>query len=447
MKPYLFAGLLLITAGAPVLRPANPSYSPNWLVGDSFKVRFQFSQTRDVGEATPSAAIATNVTYTYTVTQLLIESGRPVAKILAFPDQDGWPQWLLTMDTSAVTFTSVEEVETSSKYLNPFGADAWMAKLEQYQGTIIHDFPRIPDSSANQSRTLSGGQSSTPGFTQTITFGPSAVTAVLSRNDPPTSLLHQSTIVWQAGAKWWSSAVMKLGSDVIVSGNLLSVARNCATIAPTTAPAPAGGGNGSIRVTAPAGCAWTARSNADWITISPGASGNGAGTVNYSVGANTGTFRTGTLTVAGQLVTIEQQPAPPTPLTAVLAAPAPPMVGRSAVTTVGGLEITVSGGIAGRRTTVNVQVFLNAPLAAVSDTAQLTDPTGTSIAGIKTTGNSYAFLNASILEPGPGASQVYRITNMKVNTSSGASPILAVVAISGSPLPLSNPMTIVAFLQ
>ena len=61
------------------------------------------------------------------------------------------------------------------------------------------------------------------------------------------------------------------------------------------------------RSTTTTGCAWTATSNAPWITVTTGASGSGNGTVTYSVAANTGTTsRTGTLTVAGQTFTVTQ---------------------------------------------------------------------------------------------------------------------------------------------
>src|SRR5262249_30905940 len=68
-----------------------------------------------------------------------------------------------------------------------------------------------------------------------------------------------------------------------------------------------GGGAGSVSIVAGAGCAWMAQSNADWLTISAGASGAGEGVVNFSVAANTrSTYRRGTLTVAGQTVTVDQ---------------------------------------------------------------------------------------------------------------------------------------------
>jgi hypothetical protein len=78
------------------------------------------------------------------------------------------------------------------------------------------------------------------------------------------------------------------------------------TASPTSNTLASGGGTGTVNVTSGTGCAWTATSNAGWITITGGASGSGNGPVTYSVAANTGAQRTGTMTVAGQTITITQ---------------------------------------------------------------------------------------------------------------------------------------------
>jgi len=78
-------------------------------------------------------------------------------------------------------------------------------------------------------------------------------------------------------------------------------------ISPTSQTFSASGGTDSASVTAQSGCSWTALSNASWITITSGSSGSGNGTVNYSVGANTGTtLRSGTMTIAGRTFTVSQ---------------------------------------------------------------------------------------------------------------------------------------------
>jgi len=70
---------------------------------------------------------------------------------------------------------------------------------------------------------------------------------------------------------------------------------------------PATGGSHTTSVTASSGCAWTSVSNVSWITITSGGNMTGGGTVSYSVAANSSANpRMGTLTVAGQTVTVTQ---------------------------------------------------------------------------------------------------------------------------------------------
>jgi hypothetical protein len=69
----------------------------------------------------------------------------------------------------------------------------------------------------------------------------------------------------------------------------------------------ASGSNGIVNVTATgASCGWTAVSNSSFITVNSGASGTGNGTVGFTVAANTGPARTGTITIAGQTFTVTQ---------------------------------------------------------------------------------------------------------------------------------------------
>jgi trimeric autotransporter adhesin len=51
---------------------------------------------------------------------------------------------------------------------------------------------------------------------------------------------------------------------------------------------------------------WTAVSNVAWLSITGGASGTGNGTVTYTVAANRGSARTGTLTIGSQTFTVTQ---------------------------------------------------------------------------------------------------------------------------------------------
>jgi hypothetical protein len=100
-------------------------------------------------------------------------------------------------------------------------------------------------------------------------------------------------------------------TTVAVAGHLIGVSQggsvSCTYSAPMGQSFPATGGAGSANVTTPAGCYWSAQSNANWVTITLLTSSS----VSYSVAANPNDVRrTATLTIAGQTVTVAQDAAP-----------------------------------------------------------------------------------------------------------------------------------------
>jgi uncharacterized protein (TIGR03437 family) len=87
----------------------------------------------------------------------------------------------------------------------------------------------------------------------------------------------------------------------------VSQAANCAvTLSPTTRNVTAPAVTGTLNVAAAASCAWTAVSNADWITLTGNTSGAGNSTVAYAIAANTGAARIGTLSIGGATFTVTQ---------------------------------------------------------------------------------------------------------------------------------------------
>ncbi len=106
------------------------------------------------------------------------------------------------------------------------------------------------------------------------------------------------------------------------SDNSLIVARmpslSCAfSIDSSTATFQHEGGTGTVQVTAPAGCSWTAYSRADWVHITSGSTGSGNGTVTYSVDVGpcsvespTGLYDDGILVIAEQTFDVRQNECP-----------------------------------------------------------------------------------------------------------------------------------------
>jgi len=114
------------------------------------------------------------------------------------------------------------------------------------------------------------------------------------------------TVTYNVGA---NTGIARSGTLTIANITFtVNQANGCSpAINPTSASAVAGATTGNtVSITAGTGCGWTSTSNAQWLTITGGASGSENGTTTYSVGANIGAARSGTLTVAGIAFTVNQ---------------------------------------------------------------------------------------------------------------------------------------------
>ena len=149
------------------------------------------------------------------------------------------------------------------------------------------------------------------------------------------------------------------------------------TIAPTSQSISASGGAGTtVTVATTAGCPWSAISNDAWLTVTSGASGNGAGTATFTIAQHVEpTPRTGTLTIAGQPFTVNQAAA------SCAYAIAPP-----------NQSISASGGAG---TTVTVTTMAGCEWTAVSNDAWLTVTSGASGNG----GGTVTFTVAQHVQP------------------------------------------------
>lgn len=165
------------------------------------------------------------------------------------------------------------------------------------------------------------------------------------------------------------------------------------------------GGNGSFNVTTTAGCPWTATSNVNWITINNGSPGVGNGTLNFTVAQNTGTARTGTITVADQTFTISQ------------AMSCLSVTGLNPTSGVPGASVTITGA---NFTEVNAVKFANnvsATFTIVSDTQIIaTVPVG-AVTGPITISNQLC---------GDATTAVYTVLPKPTITLARSSPLIAV---------------------
>jgi hypothetical protein len=76
---------------------------------------------------------------------------------------------------------------------------------------------------------------------------------------------------------------------------------------PTSVVLTSAGTTASVTVMAPAGCPWSSSSNVPWVTVTSSGSGEGNGSVQYTVAPNSTSFtRLGTLTIGGRGLLVSQ---------------------------------------------------------------------------------------------------------------------------------------------
>lgn len=98
-----------------------------------------------------------------------------------------------------------------------------------------------------------------------------------------------------------------------VGSNVIAVTQSgyTASVSPLVNIAPANGGSQSVTVSVPSGAIWSAIAQVPWITIIGGQSQSGSGNLTYIISGNAGGTRSGTIIVAGQVVTVTQNSANP----------------------------------------------------------------------------------------------------------------------------------------
>lgn len=84
------------------------------------------------------------------------------------------------------------------------------------------------------------------------------------------------------------------------------------TLSASTASLSHAGGGGVVTVTTDPWCQWGSISRASWVQVTETTGGQGSGSVWFSVDANSGDVRSGTLVVAGQALVIDQAAPPST---------------------------------------------------------------------------------------------------------------------------------------
>ena len=196
---------------------------------------------------------------------------------------------------------------------------------------------------------------------------------------------------------WSGGLTGSTNPQSVVMNALISVTANFTStgctysLNPGAAPVGAAGGAKSVSVTTGTGCGWSAASNTSWLTIATGSTGKGDGTVHYTVAANTGAARSGTLVIAGITFTVSQAGAA---LKSVTLSPSSVTGGGTVTGTVTLRQAAPAGGA-----TVSL---------ASSNTAAATVPTDVTVAANQTTATFAVSTNAVASKTSVTISGIYQ---------------------------------------
>ena len=176
--------------------------------------------------------------------------------------------------------------------------------------------PASVSMSQGNTATVTLGVTVSGGFNSSIALStgvlPAGLTASLSANSLAAPGSGSLTLKVSAGPQMTpGSYTLSISAN---SGGLsqtvslsVTILQNCTySIAPATTNVPAAAGSYSAALTTQTGCAWSATTATNWITVTAG-SGNGSGKVAYSIALNNAlAARTGAIAIAGLSLSVTQ---------------------------------------------------------------------------------------------------------------------------------------------
>lgn len=98
---------------------------------------------------------------------------------------------------------------------------------------------------------------------------------------------------------WNPYTVVRMRSDFTIQGCVY-------ILGPHDVSFPKQGGTATITVTTASGCSWSVENLPSWVTLTSRGSGTGPGSVAVQLFANSGTDRSGSFSIAGRTITIQQ---------------------------------------------------------------------------------------------------------------------------------------------
>ena len=281
--------------------------------------------TEAAGKSTPTNAI-TYTSLTHTITQSGAV-GLLSATATNFPAAGGSGAVSLTIGSAAVWSVSSDSAWLTLVTTNSGFGNATINYSVAPSSTIYNRFGTLTIAAIPYVVTQTGrGVSVTGGPFGFGTDGGLGSFNIASENNAAWSVVNDNPwITITTGGSGTAPAtcmfvVSPYGSPLVARTGFLYVGTNAiavtqsgytASVSPLVNLAAANGGSQSVTVSVPAGAIWSAISRVPWITIIGGQSQSGSGNLTYIISGNAGGTRSGTIIVAGEVVTVTQNSANP----------------------------------------------------------------------------------------------------------------------------------------
>ncbi|HWQ31854.1 MAG TPA: Ig-like domain repeat protein, partial [Blastocatellia bacterium] len=319
------SGSLSLATTATASSPAGTySITASGVTAGNYNISF-VGGTLTITTAAPTLSVTANnspatwkqpVTFTVTVSKASAEAAAPTgtvtfrdgATVLGTGTLNGSGQATLTLSSLSVgTHQITAEYGGDNNYAatNSSALSLSVSKASTTTTVVASANPVTVNQSVTFTATVSSAAGTPTGIVEFFDGATSLGTAPLSNgsafviNSSLTAGDHTIRAVYSGDGNFAGSASDSLAQTINPACTY--------TLSTTSVIADVTSNTYNIVVTARGDCAWAATSNASWITLNSSASASGNGTVSFSVSAlGNVSSRTGTLTIAGQTVTITQ---------------------------------------------------------------------------------------------------------------------------------------------
>lgn len=311
-----------ITLTASALCTWTVTDAPSWVTitsGGTGSATISYSVATNVGAS--RSAVLTIAGKSFTITQAanacfpaptispasrtFTSSGGTTTVAVTAPSTCGWtvtgkPAWI-TMSTSGTgnaTLNVTASVNSGAERTSTFTVAGNSFTVTQAANPCL-DATLSPANASHSNAAGTGSIALTAGASCTwnVTGIPSWITVTSGTSGSGNATIAYSVAANSGAAR--SATLMVAGRSFPVS-QAQGACYPTPSINPTSASftATAGTGTKTVNVTAPATCSWSVANVPAWLTVTSPMSGSGNGAVTYTIPANTGAARSGTMVIA-----------------------------------------------------------------------------------------------------------------------------------------------------